>query len=147
MRFLLCLYFCVLIQVNHAGVNPVNFPLSSDTAHPGTAIKKTTPEAKWTIFWNTFTAAIDARDTAVVAQLTSPNFYDGGGSTIQQWLQSDVYASEKTLTAFKSVLRKGVKNYKGFDPGPYKATGKNTSGDYFFEYKKGQWLFGGVVGD
>ncbi len=109
--------------------------------------KKTGAEASWTVFWKTFTAAVDTHDTAAIAQLTSPNFYDGGGSTVQEWLQSDVYASEKKLAAFKDILQKGVNNFKGFEPGPYKATGKNKTGDLFFAYKKGRWLFGGVVGD
>ena len=98
-------------------------------------------------FWKDFTAAVGAKDKKKIAALTSPQFYDGGGATVEQWLDAEVFASDKTFTHFKNLLKKPVKNFKGFDGNPYKATGKNVPGDLFFEYKKGQWLFGGMVGD
>jgi len=147
MRFFISVCLCVLTAINCVLAAGPFHCLEIDTTKPGASSTKDNPEMKWVAFWKTFTTAIDTRDTATIARLSSANFYDGGGSTIQQWLQSDVYASDKTLARFKNILQKGVHPFKGFEPGPYKATGKNRSGDYFFEYKKGRWLFGGVVGD
>ena len=103
--------------------------------------------AKWPVFWKNFTGAINTRDKISIAKLSSPEFYDGGGSTIDQWLDAEVFTNEKNLAHFKATLGRPVKTFKGFDGSPYKATGKNKPGDLFFEYKKGQWLFGGMVGD
>jgi len=148
MRFLITMCLLKVMATNHvhAVSQAADMPVI-DTTKPVTASPGNSAENKWAAFWKTFTAAVERHDTATIAGLTSVNFYDGGGSTIQQWLQADVYASDKTLARVKGILQKGVKNFKGFDPGPYKATGKNKSGDLFFEYKKGKWLFGGIVGD
>jgi len=110
-------------------------------------LAKTTAAAKWNPFWKAFTEAFQAKDKNKIAALTSPQFYDGGGATIEQWLDAEVFANDKTYTHFMALLKKPVNSFKGFDGSPYKATGKNKSGDLFFEYKKGQWLFGGMVGD
>ena len=108
---------------------------------------KTTTDEKWDIFWKDFTTAIYEKDKKRIAELTSKDFYDGGGGTVQEWLDAEVFLTEETFTAFKNTLKKGVKDFKGYDGNPYKATGKNKSGDLFFEYKNNQWLFGGIVGD
>lgn len=118
-----------------------------DTSKPIKPAAKSNASTSWDFFWKDFITAINAKDTGKIAALTTKDFYDGGGSTIQQWLQSDVYANDKTVAAFNSLLKKGTKNFKGFDGSPYKATGKNKPSDLFFEYKKGKWLFGGLVGD
>ena len=110
-------------------------------------IQQTPKDEKWDIYWKDFTTAIYAKDKKRIAELTSKDFYDGGGGTVEQWLDSEVFLNDKTFTAFKDILKKGVKDFKGYDGNPYKATGKNKSGDLFFEYKNTQWLFGGIVGD
>jgi len=122
-------------------------PYVDTTKKKNSTLKKSNKEEKWDIFWKEFNSAITTKDKTKIAELTSKEFYDGGGSTIQEWLESEVFASETKLNAFKNILKKGTKNYKGFDNNPYKATGRNKSGDLFFEYKNNKWLFGGVVGD
>jgi hypothetical protein len=109
--------------------------------------KKGIKDEKWDIFWKDFTTAIYAKDKKRIAELTSKDFYDGGGGTVLEWLDAEVFLNDETFTAFKNILKKGVKDFKGYDGNPYKATGKNKSGDLFFEYKNNQWLFGGIVGD
>jgi hypothetical protein len=103
-------------------------------------------ETKWTIFWKEFTTAIYAKDKNKIATLTSKDFYDGGGGTVIEWLDAEVFRNDQSFKTFKAKLAKGAKSYKGFGA-PYKATGQNKSGDLFFEYKSGNWLFGGLVGD
>ena len=125
--------------------NPVNTTnILTDT------IKKKNVNSKneqWNVFWKSFTTAIYAKDKNRIAELTSKDFYDGGGGTVQQWLDAEVFINDKKFTAFKNILKTGTRNFKGYDGHPYKATGKNRSGDLFFEYKNDQWLFGGIVGD
>ncbi|MEO6315918.1 MAG: hypothetical protein ABIU63_16695 [Chitinophagaceae bacterium] len=149
MRFSFVFYMLVLTgtAATAAPVAARSYPSynlrhATDTARPGN-----TRAARWTVFWNTFNAAINAKDTAAISRSTSGDFYDGGGGTVVQWLQTEVFATEKTLTAFRQKLRKGVKNFKCYEGHPCKATGRNTSGDLFFEYTNGGWLFGGLVGD
>jgi hypothetical protein len=102
---------------------------------------------KWVIFWKNFISAIDTKDKVIIAGLTAKDFYDGGGGTVEQWLDSEVFRTDETFADFRNKLRKGVNDFKGFDGKPYKATGRNKSGELFFEYKNNQWLFGGLVGD
>ncbi|MFT3911674.1 MAG: hypothetical protein QM737_19785 [Ferruginibacter sp.] len=112
-----------------------------------TSNKKMSREEKWTIYWKAFTTAINTKDKKSIAALTSKDFYDGGGGTVEQWLDGEVFVNEKQFNLYKTILKKGAKSFKNEGGGPYKATGKNDSGDLFFEYKNSQWLFGGVVGD
>ena len=143
------LFACSSTDAKANNKNSFLFPINAiaDTSKPVKTAAKNNASTSWDVFWKDFTIAINTKDTTKIAALTSKDFYDGGGSTIQQWLQSDVYANDKTFAAFNALLKKGVKNFKRFDSSPYKATGKNKSGDLFFEYKKGKWLFGGIVGD
>lgn len=103
-------------------------------------------EEKWNSFWKNFINAVNTKDKKRIAELTSKDFYDGGGGTVHEWLEMEVFFSDKHFSAFKSALLKGAKKFKGLGDS-YKATGKNNSGDLFFEYKNEQWVFGGVVGD
>jgi hypothetical protein len=111
------------------------------------SIKKNTREEKWAIFWKDFTNAILTKNKKRIAELVSKDFFDGGGSTLEQWLDSDVYFDTKHFNAIKLKLAKGVRSFKNEGYGPYKATGKNDIGDLFFQYKNGNWEFGGLVGD
>ena len=114
----------------------------NDTSH-----KKMAREEKWTIYWKAFTTAINTKDKKTIAALTSKDFYDGGGGTVEQWLDGEIFVNEKKFNHFKMILNKGTKSFKNEGGGPYKATGKNSSGDLFFEYKNNEWLFGGIAGD
>jgi len=104
-------------------------------------------DEKWNIFWKSFKTAVNKKDKNRIAELTSKDFNDGGGGTVQQWLDAEVFLNDITFMKFINTVNKGTKYFKGFDGNPYKATGKNKSGDLFFEYKNNQWLFGGLVGD
>ena len=110
-------------------------------------IKKNTREEKWTIFWKDFTTAIITKNKKRVAELVSKDFFDGGGSTLEQWLDSDVYFDSKHFNVIKLKLAKGARSFNNGNYAPYKATGKNDIGDLFFQYKNGSWEFGGIVGD
>lgn len=155
MRYIVLLFIMVFIAVcfGHAAAPcDVYKPsykniFTTDTIAPHLKNKNNHIEDAWNVFLKNFTAGIDGKDTAKIAALTSGDFYDGGGGTVQQWLQSEVFLNEKTFTRYKNLLKKGAAIFKGSDGTPYRATGKNRSGDLFFEYKKGQWLFGGMVGD
>ncbi|MEO8770405.1 MAG: hypothetical protein ABI402_09985 [Ferruginibacter sp.] len=111
------------------------------------SIKKNTREEKWTLFWKDFTNAITSKNKKRIAELVSKDFFDGGGSTLEQWLDNDVYFDNKHFNAIKLKLAKGAKSFNSYGYGPYKATGKNNIGDLFFQYKNGNWEFGGLVGD
>jgi len=138
--FLILLVLCC--QIGHA--SNITVPPAHVKQEP---VSKTAAAAKWNTFWKAFTEAFQAKDKKRLVALTSPQFYDGGGATIDQWLDGEVFGNEKTYAHFVALLKKPVTSFKGFDSNPYKATGKNKSGDLFFEYRKGQWLFGGMVGD
>ncbi|MEP7163054.1 MAG: hypothetical protein ABI741_00090 [Ferruginibacter sp.] len=153
----LTLFFTIIIVLQSIG-QPANnskekkftgeHPALNDTIKKQNAgIKKTGKEESWVVFWKAFTAAMNAKDKSRVAALTSKDFYDGGGGTVEAWLDAEVFSSDKRFIDFKNMLKKGVKNFKGYEGHPYKATGKNRSGDLFFEFKNKQWLFGGLVGD
>lgn len=107
---------------------------------------KNSKEEKWTIFWKAFTTAANNKDSKKIAELTSKDFYSGGGGTVTEWLESEVF-TDHYYADFKNTLKKGARSFKREGYTAFKATGKGRSGDLFFEYKKGEWLFGGVVGD
>ncbi len=144
MFFRSLLVLCLLLTCFQPGnANDAAKPLPLNPQAPG--VNKAA--AKWAVFWRNFTAAAYRKDKITIAALTSPEFYDGGGATVTQWLDAEVFSNEKTFQHFKSILKKPVKSFNGFNKNPYKATGKNKPGDLFFEYKNDWWLFGGMVGD
>ena len=155
MRYIFLLFTMIFIAAGAGQANAActinkpadKFVFTADTTAPHLKNKNNHIEAAWNVFWKNFTSDIEGKDTAKIAVLTSGDFYDGGGGTVQQWLQSDVFVNEKTFTRYKNLLKKGATIFKVYEGNPYRATGKNRSGDLFFEYKKGQWLFGGMVGD
>ncbi len=114
--------------------------------HEVSPVKKENREEKWMRFWKAFMSAVNNKDIKQITALTSKDFYDGGGGTVKEWLEFEVFFSDQHFSEFKFSLKKGARKFK--DEGEnYKATGKNDSGDLFFEYKNEQWYFGGVVGD
>jgi hypothetical protein len=45
--------------------------------------------------------------------LTSKDFFDGGGGgTIQEWLDAEVFFNDQHFNDFKKMLKKGVHNFK-----------------------------------
>ena len=111
-------------------------------------IKSDDKEEKWGFFWESFKEEVYAKDIKQIANLTSKDFFDGGGGyTIQEWLNQVVFTNNDNFIEFKKTLQGGVKDFKKQDGSLYKATGKSESGDLYFEFENGKWVFGGVVGD
>jgi len=138
-------------QEKHAGkqsvsMNSINQWQDTGKKKPVLFKKALSKEGKWNSFWKDFTEAINSKNKSRIIELTAKDFYDGGGGTVDYWMDSDVYSNEKRFNFYKALLKKGAKNFKG-EGLLYKATGKNDAGDLFFEYKNEQWLFGGIVAD
>jgi hypothetical protein len=103
---------------------------------------------RWVGFWRQFTVAVNKKDRDAIKKMMPDDFFDGGGGlTPSEWLrfidENERNGSWKDLQ--RSVATGTVKNRKWSSKGiPTKVTRDNR---YYFEFRKGRWLFAGVVGD
>ena len=144
---LLILFFCVSATALCFGQKNTTGP--KETSKEIKPNKRKTKEEKWEVFFPKFKQAFTAKDKAKIVAMTSLGFFDGGGGlTITEWLETVVFADNKEFNRCKKILNNGVHNFKNPNTGDiYKATGKGDYLDLYFEYIRGKWLFGGVVGD
>ena len=105
-------------------------------------------EQKWSKFYDEFIAAVNAKDKDKISRLAAQDFFDGsGGETINEWLDSIVFNDKNNYIEFKKMLNGKIKNVALKEGENEKATGNGNYGDLYFEYEKGQWKFGGIIGD
>lgn len=113
------------------------------------AEKPKNKEEQWKEFFAKFKIAFNTKNKSAIYPLISKEFFAGGdNATGKQWI--DRVFSEQTKSDFrdfqdlKEKLNRGVKN---FNQSNFKATGESDYGDLFFDYKGGEWTFGGLIGD
>ena len=123
--------------------------ISNDTKTEVNSNKEKTKEEKWEIFWTDFKNSFNAKDKAKIAALTSKEFdcSNCSGSDIYAWLNEIAFFNNGNFNTIKKMLNGRVKNIKSKDFGDCKATGNGGSGEFYFIYKDGKWLFRAIMGD
>jgi hypothetical protein len=105
-------------------------------------------ERSWSSFWRTFTVAIKKKNIAKIRKVMPDDFFDGGGGlTPNEWLEyiADNEQNGSWRDLQRSVARGTVQDQNWRSKGiPTRVTRDNG---YYFEFRKGQWYFAGVVGD
>lgn len=102
----------------------------------------------WSVFIEKFKEAVNTKDKAEIISLTSSDFFSGGsGLKISEWLDDVLFADSDSFIEYKRLLNSRIKEYKDETGKPYRATGNSSTGDLYFTFTNGKWMFGGIVGD
>jgi hypothetical protein len=101
------------------------------------AVTKKAAAKSWNAFWTKFTQVVKTKNRKAFIALTTKDYKDAGGGTIEDWLSATPWSE------LRASVNKGTKKYSFEDGQVWRITGDEY---LLFVFEKGRWRFyGGLV--
>jgi hypothetical protein len=119
-----------------------------DFEKPERTVSLLDKEKSWSLFWNEFKTAFNTKDKDKLVSLCSDGFFSGGSGDNPSEFFSYLFNEHEGYATTVKTLNKGAHDFTYPDGTKSKVTGVgDEEGDWYFEFKNGNWVFAGVVGD